>query len=56
MNMHSWVFRNRCRLSWVYRPAPPEPVQAVSPAPEGAGLVERISDEVILRPVPRQAG
>lgn len=56
MNMHSWVFRNRCRLSWVYRPAPPEPEPAIRPVPEGVGLVERVSDEVILHPAPRQAG
>ena len=68
MTMHSWVFRNRSRLRWIYGPTP-EPSSELSEAElealqEGrptyagatAGRVERDEDEVVLHPMPRRAG
>jgi len=63
MTMHSWVFRNRSRLRWIYGPAPQEarhgtvPVPAAVPQPLSpqAGRVEREPADAVLHPMPRRA-
>ena len=62
MTMHSWVFRNRSRLRWIYGPAPElsegelAALQEARPKFATAGRVERVEGEVVLHPMPRRAG
>ena len=63
MTMHSWVFRNRSRLRWIYGPPPQEArrgraplcAPAAEPLPPQAGRVEREPADAVLHPMPRRA-